>query len=90
MIVRTSSSRLKAKLGQFMKAVRKGQEVVVTDRDEPVARLIPYGRQSAQKEPHVAKSRDPGAPPLGELEVKAIEYRGKNTTTILAEERRGR
>ena len=33
---------LKAKLSSYLRRVRKGEQVIVTDRDTPVARLIPY------------------------------------------------
>ena len=89
MTIRTSSSHLKAKLGQYMRAVRAGKEVVVTDRDQPVARLLPYreGTASPPEAPEVAMPRDPAAPPLGRVEVRAIRYRGRSTTSLLAEDR---
>jgi prevent-host-death family protein len=92
MTLRTSSSRLKAKMGQYMRAVRAGKEVVVTDRDRPVARLLPYDERSpgAREEPEVALPKDPAAPPLGEVEVQAIRYRGRSTASLLAEDRNRR
>ena len=87
-MIRTTASRLKAKLGTYMKAVRAGKEVVVTDRSEPVARLIPFGR--AEREPPraaVSQARDPSAPPLGEVQILGIHYRGRNTMDILLEDR---
>ena len=35
-------SELKAKLSAYLSAVRKGEAVVVCDRETPIARLIPY------------------------------------------------
>lgn len=35
---------LKAKLSAYLRKVKSGQTVVVTDRGEPVARLVPVGR----------------------------------------------
>jgi len=88
MTLRTSSSRLKAKLGQYMRAVRSGKEVVVTDRDQPVARLIPYREQQPieGEELQIAQPRDPGAPPLGDVSVQAIRYRGRSTTSLLLDD----
>jgi prevent-host-death family protein len=88
-MMRTSSSQLKAKLGKYMRAVRSGKEVVVTDRDQPVARLVPY---DASREPSAAplrssQARDPAAPPLGEVRIEAIRYRGPSTTELLREDR---
>ena len=89
MKLRTSSSRLKAKMGQYMRAVRAGKEVVITDRDRPVARLLPYDERgtAGQEELAVARPRDPTAPPLGQLEVRAIRYHGRATTESLMEDR---
>ena len=87
-MLRTSASRFKAKLGQFMRAVRAGKEVVVTDREQPVARLIPYERPAAAEGVPIAVSRDPTAPPLGRLEVKGIKYRGRSTAVMLQGDRR--
>jgi prevent-host-death family protein len=40
-MVQASISRLKARLSEYMKLVQRGQEVVVTDRGVPVARIVP-------------------------------------------------
>lgn len=90
MSLRTSASHLKAKLGQYMKSVREGKDVVVTDRGQPVARLVPYRQPSAGDELRASHPRDPSAPALGRLEVRAIRYKGKDTTTLLGEDRRRR
>lgn len=41
---RTPVAKLKASLSEFLSKVKKGQEVIVTDRGHPVARLIPFTR----------------------------------------------
>jgi prevent-host-death family protein len=88
MSLRTSSTRLKAKMGQYMRAVRAGKEVVVTDRDQPVARLLPYRQGPDSSETlEVVQPREPTAPPLGQVEVQAIRYRGSSTTALLATDR---
>ena len=38
---RVSISELKAKLSEYLEAVRAGEEVIVTDRGRPVARIAP-------------------------------------------------
>ena len=35
-------AELKAKLSEYLRLVRKGNEVTVYDRNEPIARLVPY------------------------------------------------
>ena len=39
----TSISELKARLSAYLDLVRQGDEVVVTDRGRPIARLAPIG-----------------------------------------------
>ena len=35
-------AELKAKLSEYLRFVRKGNEVTVYDRNEPIARIVPY------------------------------------------------
>jgi len=47
---------LKARLSRFLKRVQAGEEILVTDRGTPVARLVPV------------RAETPGEEPLAELE----------------------
>ena len=38
---RVPISKLKAKLSEYLEAVRAGEEIIVTDRGRPVARIAP-------------------------------------------------
>lgn len=88
---RTSGSQLKAHMGRYMKAVRAGGEVVVTDRGQPVARLVPFRAAPADPEAlPLARPRDPAAAPLAEVEVRPIRYRGTPTSALLAADRKRR
>ena len=42
-----SISKLKASLSEYLDAVRKGEEVVITDRGLPIARLLPIESRKA-------------------------------------------
>lgn len=33
---------LKARLSEYLRGVRRGQEITVLDRDTPIARIVPY------------------------------------------------
>jgi len=79
-------------MGTYMRAVRAGEEVVVTDRDQPVARLVPYQEtEPAQGEDlEVAHAKDPGAPPFTKVVVRPIRYRGPSTSALLEEDRKRR
>jgi prevent-host-death family protein len=90
MDMRTSASQFKAKLGRYMKAVRQGREVVITDRDEPVAKLVPYAAPVAPEATAVEQPRDPSAPPLGDVEVRPIRVPGVDMVSLLLEDRRRR
>ena len=46
----TSVSNLKASLSAFLDSVKAGEEVLVTDRGHPIARLVPYVTTGDQSE----------------------------------------
>lgn len=56
---------LKARLSEYLRAVRKGHDITVYDRNEPIARVVPYARSSqlVVREP-VGKYAALGAIPL--------------------------
>ena len=35
-------AEFKARLSEYLRAVRRGHEIVVKDRDTPIARIVPY------------------------------------------------
>jgi len=86
-MIKASASQIKAKMGRYMQAVKDGKEVLITDRERPVARLVPYQAEVGPARPVLASPRDPAAPPLGQLEVRALRYRGTDTTALLREDR---
>ncbi|MBC7793058.1 MAG: hypothetical protein H7Z43_05080 [Clostridia bacterium] len=51
-----------------MKAVKRGQEVTITDRDEPVAKLVPF----------VASTRLTIRPPVSPGKLSTVRLRGIN------------
>ncbi len=44
-----SVAELKAKLSSFLARVRDGEDVVVTDRGKPVARLVPFQARTSEQ-----------------------------------------
>ena len=93
-----SVSILKAQLSQYLAAVKAGEEVIVTDRGTPIARLIPMG-EARDPEARVAmlvregRMKAPTAqvryslPPLEELPK---DPEGLALQAILEERREGR
>ncbi|MEX2165359.1 MAG: type II toxin-antitoxin system prevent-host-death family antitoxin [Sulfuricaulis sp.] len=46
---------MKNRLSKYLKLVRTGKEVVITDRGRPVARLVPVGEEAAGEADIVAR-----------------------------------
>ena len=82
-------SEFKARLAHYLGLVRGGREVVVKDRDTPVARLVPYKIDVTPK-PLLITPRDPAAPPLGKIRVKGIVVAGVDTMSMLLDDRNRR
>jgi prevent-host-death family protein len=40
-------AELKARLSEYLRAVRRGETIAVLDRDTPVAQIVPVGDRSA-------------------------------------------
>jgi prevent-host-death family protein len=61
----------KAQLAKYIRLVKAGDEIVLTDREKPVARVIPF----RAKEPFKLETRkplDPSNTPLGMLNYPTI------------------
>ncbi len=86
--MKASVSELKAKIGRYMKAVRNGQEVVVTDRDEPVAKLVPL-RAGAGSGVVVIAARSTSSAPFGARPIQK-RRRGFDIVAMLRDERDAR
>jgi prevent-host-death family protein len=90
-MIKANTAVFKAKLGHYMRAVKAGREVIVMDRNRPVAKLVPF-----EEPPATASTRTtlippaPGAPPFGKLKIKGIPYCGTNSLAMLQEDRRRR
>ena len=41
-------AEFKARLSEYLRFVRKGHELTIHDRDEPIARVVPYVASSGQ------------------------------------------
>jgi prevent-host-death family protein len=86
-VMNVSVSQLKAHLGKYLRAVRQGRSVGITDRGEPVARLVPVEVAAARPRLAICRPRDPSAPALGSVRVRAIRWRGPSTMELLRDER---
>jgi prevent-host-death family protein len=50
-------AELKDKLSEYLRAVRKGGEVVIKDRETPIARLVPYENPGGRRQAARPESR---------------------------------
>ncbi len=70
-------AELKAKLSEHLRAVRRGGEVTIYDRNEPIARIVSYSPSGALvvREPvHAYKTlHEVKLPPPVKLNVDAVE-----------------
>ena len=58
-------SRLKASLSEYLVKVRAGEELVVTDRGVPVAKIVPLKRTGLGISPHLLALERQGAARIG-------------------------
>lgn len=73
-------AELKAKLSEYLRMVRKGQIVTVYDRNEPIARVVPYApagplvvQEAVRKYPTLADIPLAPLPPPARLDVDPVE-----------------
>ncbi|MGH7476968.1 MAG: type II toxin-antitoxin system Phd/YefM family antitoxin [Longimicrobiales bacterium] len=88
----TSIAELKARLSHYLRLVRRGEEIVVTDRGRPVARLGPIAAGTGLDE-RVRRLVAEGLarPPSGELprdfwkRPRPLDPQGRSLTALLEE-----
>ena len=84
-------SQAKARLSEYLRQVRGGEEVVITERGRPIARLVPV----ADREPHLADLERRGLLRVADAELaddflakKRPKATGGSVLDALLEERR--
>lgn len=58
-------SEIKAALSEYLAKVKAGEEVVITDRGKPIAKIIPLQRDQADLSPHLLALEHAGLVRLG-------------------------
>lgn len=76
---------LKARLSEYLRAVRAGESIAVLDRDTPVAELIPVRGPRAVR----VRKPSPGALPLHRIKVPKRARLHLDVVDLLLEERQG-
>lgn len=78
-------AELKARLSEYLRAVRGGESIAVLDRDTPVAQLIPVRERSALR----VRKPAPGTPPPNRVPVPRRAKLTVDVVQLLLEERQG-
>ena len=76
-------AELKARLSEYLRAVRRGETIAVLDRETPVAPIVPVHNRPAL---HVRKPAA-GTPPPGRIKVPRIRRLDVDVVELLLEER---
>ena len=78
-------AELKARLSQYLRAVRGGESIAVLDRETPVAQLIPVRKGSGLR----VRKPAPGTPPPNRIPVPKRAKLNVDVAQLLLEERQG-
>ena len=76
---------LKARLSEYLRAVRRGETIAVLDRDTPVAQIVPIRDRSALR----VRMPAPGASPLNRVRLPKPAKLNVDIVELLLEERQG-
>jgi antitoxin (DNA-binding transcriptional repressor) of toxin-antitoxin stability system len=77
---------LKAKLSEYLRAVRRGETVAIFDRDTLIAEIVPAGQK-----PRLTTTKPaPGTPPLGKVKLPKVPKLNIDAVEVLLEDRRRR
>jgi prevent-host-death family protein len=70
-------AELKARLSEYLRSVRGGHEITVYDRDQPIARIVPFapgGVLTVREPTHAYRTLgDIAMPPRAKLDIDAVE-----------------
>jgi len=58
-------SKLKASLSEYLARVKAGEEVIVTERGKPIAKIVPFGGSQAEIPAHLLEKARAGLIRLG-------------------------
>jgi prevent-host-death family protein len=78
-------AELKARLSEYLRAVRRGESIAVLDRETPVAQIIPVSDRSALR----VRKPAPGTPPPNRVRVPKPVKLNVDVVQLLLEERQG-
>jgi prevent-host-death family protein len=78
-------AELKARLSEYLRAVRRGETIAVLDRETPVAQIIPVRERSTLR----VRKPAPGTPPPNRVRLPPPVKVKVDVVQLLLEERQG-
>jgi prevent-host-death family protein len=76
-------AELKARLSEYLRAVRKGETIAVLDRETPVAQIVPVRDRATIR----IRKRAPGTLPLNQIPLPKPLKTKADVAQLLLEER---
>ena len=91
-------SELKATLSEYLTCVKAGEEVIVTERGKPIAKIVPLSREGSVDSPHLLDLERAGLIRLGSGALpqkfwkmqRPCDKDGAALTSLLRERKEGR
>jgi prevent-host-death family protein len=77
-------AELKARLSEYLRSVRRGRSLTITDRDTPIAQIVPYEAGAASL---TVRHPLPDAPKLAALRMPPPLALRTDIVKLLAQER---
>ena len=78
-------AELKARLSEYLRAVRRGETIAVLDRETPVAQIVPVRDRAALR----VRKPAPGTPPPNRVPLPKPAKLNVDVVQLLLEERQG-
>ena len=82
---RVRTAQLKARISEYLRHVRLGHSLIVLDRDNPIARIVPFEPNDSS---WIVKKPNPDAPPLSAIRLPPRLKTRVNAVALLLEDRR--
>ena len=76
-------AELKARLSEYLRAVRRGETIAVLDRETPVAHIVPLRERAALR----VRTPAPGTPPPNRVPLPRTAAMNVDVVQLLLEER---
>ncbi len=83
-MTRVKTAAFKMNMGRYLRAVRAGEEIVILDRDRPVARVLAWD-MGDHVEPLSIEEPAKNSPPPGSVKITPVRATRSITAMLLRE-----